>query len=90
MKPLTREEIAPFRIGSFDIECYSHDGAFPDPEEDENVIFQIAVTTRIWGQKDNYDQTCLCLKDTKGGPNIKCYETEKDLLIGFCSLLHMN
>ena len=85
IKPVEKEEVAPFRVGSFDIECYST-GGFPNPENDEHVVYQIAVTTKIWGQEGYYDKTCLCLKQTTG-ENIECFETEKDLLMGFCKLM---
>lgn len=81
--PLARDDIAPLRIMSFDIECYSSTGAFPDPKNPRDVVFQIGMTTRAFGQTDGWiDRKCLCLKQT-AAPDCECFETEKDLLKAF-------
>jgi DNA polymerase delta subunit 1 len=81
--PLNRDDIAPLRIMSFDIECYSSTGAFPDPRNPRDVVFQIGMTTRAFGQTDGWiDRKCLCLKET-AGTDVECFETEKDLLKAF-------
>ncbi len=81
--PLARDDIAPLRIMSFDIECYSSTGAFPDPKNPRDVVFQIGMTTRAFGQTEGWiDRKCLCLKETDGA-DVECFETEKDLLKAF-------
>ncbi len=81
--PLARDDIAPLRIMSFDIECYSSTGAFPDPKNPRDVVFQIGMTTRAFGQTEGWiDRKCLCLKET-AGTDVECFETEKDLLKAF-------
>lgn len=45
-----RDDMAPFRISSVDIECYSESGQFPDSLKREDVCFQIAVTTKQAGE----------------------------------------
>ena len=81
--PLNRDDIAPLRIMSFDIECYSSTGAFPDPRNPHDVVFQIGMTTRAFGQTDGWiDRKCLCLAET-AGTDVECFETEKDLLKAF-------
>ena len=81
--PLARDDFAPLRIMSFDIECYSSTGAFPDPKNPHDVVFQIGMTTKEFGKGDGYlDRKCLCLKQTSG-PDVECFETEKDLLKAF-------
>jgi DNA polymerase delta subunit 1 len=82
VKPVARDDIAPLRIMSFDIECYSSTGAFPDPKNPSDVVFQIGMTTRAFGSNEFIDRTCLCLKDTDG-PDVKNFETEKELLQAF-------
>lgn len=79
IQPVQRDDIAPLRIMSFDIECYSKTGAFPRPDNQDDVIFQIGMTTREFG-KGYIDKTCLCLKETTGYPSFK---TEKELLEAF-------
>lgn len=76
MKPVENDSIAPFRITSFDIECYSSTGKFPDADVPGDVLFQAAFTTRVYGS-DELEQKCFCLKRTEGH---EWYETEKDLL----------
>lgn len=80
--PLARDDIAPLRIMSFDIECYSNTGAFPDPRNPHDVVFQIGMTTRAFGSNNWIDRKCLCLKETAGS-NVECFKTEKELLDAF-------
>jgi DNA polymerase delta subunit 1 len=80
--PLDRDGLAPLRIMSFDIECYSSTGAFPDPKNPRDVVFQIGMTTKEFGREGYLDRKCLCLKQT-AGPDVECFETEKELLQAF-------
>jgi DNA polymerase delta subunit 1 len=82
IKPLARDDLAPLRIMSFDIECYSSTGAFPDPRNPHDVVFQIGMTTKAFGQEGWIDRKCLCLKET-AGPDVECFKTEKALLEAF-------
>ena len=80
--PLARDDFAPLRIMSFDIECYSSTGAFPNPKNPHDVIFQIGMTTKEFGKEGFLDRKCLCLKQT-AGEDMESFETEKDLLKAF-------
>jgi DNA polymerase delta subunit 1 len=80
--PLARDDFAPLRIMSFDIECYSSTGAFPDPKNPHDVVFQIGMTTKEFGKDGFLDRKCLCLKQT-AGPDVECFETERELLVAF-------
>jgi DNA polymerase delta subunit 1 len=80
--PLARDDFAPLRIMSFDIECYSSTGAFPDPKNPHDVVFQIGMTTKEFGKEGFLDRKCLCLKQTSGS-DMECFETEKELLKAF-------
>ena len=82
IKPLARDDIAPLRIMSFDIECYSSTGAFPDPRNPRDVVFQIGMTTKAFGQEGFVDRKCLCLKKTEGA-DMESFETERELLEAF-------
>lgn len=82
IRPVARDEIAPLRIMSFDIECYSRTGAFPDPRNPHDVVFQIGMTTREFGNEGFIDRTCLCLKHTSGN-DVKSFDTERQLLDAF-------
>jgi DNA polymerase delta subunit 1 len=80
--PLARDDIAPLKIMSFDIECYSSTGAFPDPRNPHDVVFQIGMTTKAFGQPGFIDKKCMCLKETVG-EDIESFKTEKELLDAF-------
>jgi len=80
IKPIARDDLAPLRIMSFDIECYSSTGGFPDPKNPKDVVFQIAMTTKEFGKKGYLDKKCLCLKETE---DYEWFATEKELLQAF-------
>ena len=80
IKPIARDDLAPLRIMSFDIECYSSTGGFPDPKNPKDVVFQIAMTTKEFGKEGYLDRKCLCLKYTEG---YEWFATEKELLQAF-------
>ena len=82
LTPVARDDIAPLRIMSFDIEAYSHDGSFPDPDHPENAVFQIGMTTKVFGQEGFLDRKCLCLKETHA-QDTEWFEREQDLLEAF-------
>jgi DNA polymerase delta subunit 1 len=86
IKPIDRSDLAPLRIMSFDIECYSSTGAFPDPKIPGDVVFQIGMTTKEFGREGFLDRKCLCLKQTDA-PDTESFETERELLQAFQSYL---
>jgi len=77
-----RDEIAPLKIMSFDIECYSSTGAFPSPTNLNDVVFQIGMTTGSFGSDAPLERKCLCLKQTDG-PDCESFSTERELLERF-------
>lgn len=78
----SRDEIAPLKIMSFDIECYSSTGAFPSPTNLNDVTFQIGMTTGSFGSDAPLERKCLCLKQTDG-PDCESFGTERELLERF-------
>jgi DNA polymerase delta subunit 1 len=82
LKPVARDDIAPFIVASFDIETNSSTGKFPDPNIPGDACFQIAVTLKKVGHKEIYEKVCLCYKKTDGD-NVVSFDTERDLLIAF-------
>ena len=50
LKPVARDDIAPFIIASFDIETNSSTGKFPEAEIEGDSVFQIAVTLKKQGR----------------------------------------
>jgi len=80
--PVVRDDFSPLKIMSFDIECYSSTGGFPDAKRREDVVFQIGMTTGAFGSQEPLERKCLCLKQTDA-PDCESFETEKELLKAF-------
>ena len=80
--PVNRDDFSPLKIMSFDIECYSSTGGFPDAKRREDVVFQIGMTTGAFGSEEPLERKCLCLKQTDA-PDCESFETEKELLKAF-------
>lgn len=83
LKPVQDDTNAPFKILSVDIECYSHDGSFPNASHRENKVFQIGMTMYTLGGTDVQSE-CLCLGPTEGHTE---FTSERDLLSGFSKKL---
>jgi DNA polymerase delta subunit 1 len=86
LSPVDRDDIAPLRICSFDIEAYSYNGGFPDPTHKENVVFQIGLTTETYGRPGLVERKCLCLKETRAD-DCEWFKTEQELLEAFAKYL---
>src|SRR5210317_987691 len=91
LKPVSRDDIAPFVVASFDIECNSSTGKFPDPNVRDDACFQIAISLCKFGSAEPYDKTCLCYKKTD--PNIEdsnviSFDTEREMLEAFQQYIH--
>ena len=79
LKPVDRDDIAPLRIASLDIEAYSESGAFPNAFKEKDVCFQVAVTTKEFGKQEYLDRKCFCVKTTNG-PECESFDTEREML----------
>ena len=79
LKPVDRDDIAPLRIASLDIEAYSESGAFPNAFKEKDVCFQVAVTTKEFGKQEYLDRKCFCVKTTTG-PECESFDTEREML----------
>ena len=91
LKPVARDDIAPFVVASVDIECNSSTGKFPDANIIGDACFQIAISLCKFGSDEPYDKTCLCYKQTDSnleGCDIRSYSTEKEMLEAFQKYLH--
>jgi DNA polymerase delta subunit 1 len=81
--PVTdRDGIAPLKIMSFDLECYSSTGAFPNPTNAGDVVFQIGMTTGSFGSSAPLERKCLCLKQTDGA-DCESFGSERELIERF-------
>jgi DNA polymerase delta subunit 1 len=91
LKPVARDDIAPFVVASVDIECNSSTGKFPDANIPGDACFQIAISLCKFGSDEPYDKTCLCYKNTDPnleGSTILSYPTEREMLEAFQKYLH--
>jgi DNA polymerase delta subunit 1 len=79
LKPVDRDDIAPLRIASLDIESYSESGAFPNAFKEKDVCFQVAVTTKEFGREGYFDRKCFCVKQTTGS-ECESFDTEREML----------
>jgi len=79
LKPVDRDDIAPLRIASLDIESYSESGAFPNAFKEKDTCFQVAVTTKEFGREGYFDRKCFCVKQTNG-PECESFNTEREML----------
>lgn len=93
LKPVARDDIAPFVVASVDIECTSSTGKFPDADILGDACFQIAISLCTFGSDEPYEKTCLCFKQTDSnleGCIILSYATEKEMLEAFQKYIHKN
>jgi DNA polymerase delta subunit 1 len=91
LTPVARDDIAPFVVASFDIECNSSTGKFPDADVPEDACFQIAISLCTFGSEEPYDKTCFCYKKTDPnleGSKIISFDTEKEMLLAFKEYLN--
>ena len=89
VQPYDYNKIAPFYICSFDLECKSGDGSFPQANRIDDKIIQIGITFTKYGSSNIVKQvmislnTCDSINDTEV---IECRE-EVDLLLKFREII---
>lgn len=77
------EGITNIKIGSFDIECTSEDGSFPQATRTNDKIIQIGTTYSRYGQDECYRKVLISLGECapiEGTEVISC-KTEKEVLL---------
>ena len=75
----------PVRVLSFDIECFSESGDFPDATKLEDPIITIGMYGKtLFSDDTKVTSLALCLGDAVGGEHeTRCFNTEEELLVGF-------
>ena len=78
-------QIAPFYICSFDLECRSIDGSFPQAIRDNDQIIQIGMTFNKYGSSEIIKRIMISLGTCDPIDNVTVIEcqTESDLLLNF-------
>ena len=87
LKPVDRDDIAPFVVASVDIECNSSTGKFPDANVPDDACFQIAISLCTFGNDEPYEKVCMCYKKTEG-PDVVSFDTEREMLEAFQKYIH--
>ena len=92
INPISKDYNAPFRICSFDIECNSIDGAFPQAKRKGDSVIQIGATYTYIGTSEPYRQYIACLNKTSPleGIIVESCETEHELMLKFLDELNNN
>jgi DNA polymerase elongation subunit (family B) len=85
LNPIIKDINAPLRIASFDIECYSHDGQFPQASRLKDEIIQIGITYTKLGSSNPYRKWIACLDKTDpiDGVDVVSCESERDVIDAF-------
>lgn len=81
--------LAKFTTLSFDIECFSHDGSFPDPINPANVITQIGSGFSKYGSDDVLKHVIVlgdCAPLQNGGV-LETVQTEEELIMSWVNLI---
>jgi len=80
--------MAKFKLCSYDLECYSHDEQFPQPDRKEDPIIQIGMVFYTFGESE-MTKYILTLKDCDEieGANVLSFDNEKDLLMEFQKII---
>jgi DNA polymerase delta subunit 1 len=58
------KRIPPLILASWDIECFSADGGFPNADKEGDQIIQIGTTFQQYGQSEPYRRVVVCLGET--------------------------
>ena len=83
--PIEKDFNAPLRIASFDIECHSIDGQFPQARRKGDQVIQIGTTYTKLGESVPYRQHIVCLDKTDPVEDVvtEWYDCERDLILAW-------
>lgn len=89
INPYDSNDIRPFIVASFDIECISEEMVFPIAEKPNDKVIQIGTTFNKCGESDCYRKNIITLgtcDPIKGVEVIEC-KTEKQVLLEWTKLI---
>ena len=92
INPYNTEDIAPLLVASYDIECTSGDGSFPQPSRMEDKLIQIGTTVRMFNKPEYELNHIITLKSCEKFTNdsntiIESYETEAEVILAWQKLI---
>ena len=83
--------IAPMIIASFDIECTSEDGTFPNPHRKADEVIQIGTTLHKYGETECFLKHIVTLKKcnpiNEKNTIVESYLNEKDVLMAWARFI---
>jgi DNA polymerase delta subunit 1 len=86
-----KTKIAPMIIASFDIECTSTDGTFPNPHRKDDQVIQIGTTLHRYGETKCFLKHIVTLKKcaplTDENTIVESYYNERDVLIAWVKFI---
>lgn len=87
--PVDDKSIVPLIIASFDIECTSGDGSFPQPNRDSDKVIQIGTTFNRYGNPECFYKHIITLDtcDPIEGVDVESYDTEAKVLLAWTKLI---
>ncbi|MBA42830.1 MAG: hypothetical protein CMF62_02335 [Magnetococcales bacterium] len=82
-------KILPIVVASFDIECTSGDGSFPQANRDTDKIIQIGTTFHRYGEDECFYKHIVTLGscDKINGVDVESYDKEGDVLIAWTKMI---
>ena len=85
---LNKTDIGPFKTLSYDIECTSIDGTFPNSSRAGDKVIQIGSTINIFGQEKIYKYIATLKKCEKiPGTVVQEFKNERELILGWCKFV---
>ncbi len=90
VKGLEDTSISKIKIASFDLECTSGDGSFPQATRSSDKIIQIGTTFSYNGEEECYFKHIITLGscDPIDGATVESYEDESDVLLAWQKLIN--
>lgn len=84
-----RDSIAPLVVASFDIECISQDGGFPNPHDPGSKVIMIATCFQRYGETEPYKRHVVCLGSTAPVPGTvtEVVDHEHDIFLKWASVI---
>jgi len=81
--------MAPFIIASYDIECTSGDGSFPQSNRDSDKVIQIGTTCNKYGESECFYRSIITLGtcDPIDGVDVIECNTEKEVLLEWTKMI---
>lgn len=89
LKYYESDDIMPIVIASFDIECTSGDGTFPQATRKSDKIIQIGTTFHRYGETECFRKHIITLGscDPIDGVDVESYKTEQEVLLAWTKLI---